>query len=350
LTLNTQQDAITQGVTPDSSPSQEAQNTDVNASPSSSETPATDKTDLLSVVMSVAPPNDDTEDDLPAVASDEAASEPEKVETDQSAASDKPAEKDEDPTPEEMKGFTPNAQKRIRQVIQQRNELRTEIDTLRPAAENYAQIQSWLTENKITGEDYQTLLGVGAALRKGDYQQFLEGIAPYVQVAQEALGLRLPAELREQVEAGVMPEEAARELVQTRHKAAMAQQQVQEFTQTQQAETQQRQAVEIKSAIDAWDADLKAKDPDYAAKAPVVQRFAQAIIAERGIPKSSQQALEWANEALEQVNNTFSQFRPAPKPTAPRPSSSGQPSSGAVAEPRNLMEAALQGLARARSS
>ena len=57
-------------------------------------------------------------------------------------------------------------------------------------------------------------------MRRGDFRTFLEGVAPYVKLAQESLGIQLPPDLAQAVKGGHMTQDAARYTAQVRAPAA----------------------------------------------------------------------------------------------------------------------------------
>lgn len=320
---------------------------DVQSPLSSSGETGAAKQDLLSVVMDVAPPKAEEGVVLPGQGSEEAAAtEADKPEGEAANADTQSGEAD--PTDDELKAYTPNAQKRIRALVAQRNEVRTEIESLRPQAEGFQAIQSYLTDYQISNDDYATLLGLGASLRTGKYQEFLDGLEPYLQVARLATGQFLPPDLQEQVDQGLVPEDVARRLsVETFQRHQLAQQ-VQDTQAARSRDTQASTARAVQGAVSEWESRVRSSDPDYAAKQVAVERFTRALISEKGLPKNPQEALAYVQEAYGQVNATFGNTRPPVTATAPKPNVSQSPAVS-VAAPKTLMEAALQGLAQSRS-
>ena len=47
------------------------------------------------------------------------------------------------------------------------------------------------------------MLDLAAAMRRGDFRTFLEGVTPYVKLAQESLGIQLPSDLQRRSRAGI---------------------------------------------------------------------------------------------------------------------------------------------------
>ena len=226
-----------------------------------------------------------------------------------------------DPTEADLKKLRPETRKRIEQLIGQRNEARQAVEALQPELTQHRRLQGYLQQNQLAPDDVNTLLGVGAALRRGDYKAFLDGVTPFVFAAQEALGLRVAPDLLKQVNEGTIDEAAARELTRTRHRAAQAEARLNDTTR-QMATTQQAQQVDgIRQSVDTWEAGIRQRDPDYPQIADAVRRTAQGIMQEKGQPRSQQDAVALVQSAYDEVRNLFARARPAPRPTRPTPSS-----------------------------
>jgi hypothetical protein len=255
----------------------------------------------------------------------------------------------QDPSEAELATYSKGAKGRIEQLVKARNETRQQLEVVQPLVEQAQQFNAYLATNDLGADDVNLLMGVGAALRRGDFKTFLDGVRPYIEMAEQATGLRLPADLQSQVNDGYASEEVARELAQARFAAAHAQGELVHRGQRDQAQADEARRTDVRSATQSWEDGIRSRDPDYSVKQDAVRRYAQAIIAERGLPRTAQEAVQFANQAYEEVNKTFSAVRPAPKPTRLAPGSVHVPTSGTVAEPKTLMEAALLGLSRSRT-
>jgi hypothetical protein len=192
------------------------------------------------------------------------------------------------------------------------------------------------------------LLGVGASLRRGDYQGFLNGVIPYVMAAQEALGLRIAPDIQKQVDEGVIDENAARELTRTRHRAAQAEAKLQDVNRAATTSQQVQHVERIRSTVDTWEQDIRRRDPDYAQIEGAVRRYAQGLLQERGSPRNDQEAVALVQAAYDEVRSMFAQTRPAPRPTRPAPSSIHVATGTQSADPRNLKEAVVMALSNMR--
>jgi len=349
--VSTSQD--TAAPTPNTSPS--ASETPDSTSPSSSDSRQSDREGLLAAVRAVVPPTDAP----PAAPSEEAADTGEQTEKapDQAAASgdQKPPAPDEpldlnapDPSEAELKKLRPETRKRFERLLAQRNLARTELEQVRPEITQHRELQGYLAQHQLAPDDVNALLAVGAALRAGNYQAFLEGVTPYVMAAQEAVGLRIARDLQSQVDDGTISEEAAREMTRTRHRAAQAESRLTQQSQQHQVETTQRSVAEIRSAVERWEANIRTRDPDYTHKANAVRRFSQALLQERGIPTTPEQAVALTQAAYDEATRELLRMRPPPQATRPSPSGVHGPNGSGTAppQPRTMKEAALNALAQ----
>ncbi len=209
-------------------------------------------------------------------------------------------------------------------------------------------MQGYLQRNQLTPEDANTLLGVGAALRRGDYQGFLDGVMPYVTVSQEALGQRINPDLQRQVDDGTIDEATARELTRTRHRAVQAEARLQDANRVMTSAEQTQQVTYVRAAVDQWEAGIRQRDPDYAQISGAVRRTAQGLMQERGTPRIAQEAVALAQAAYDEVKTTFVRMQPAPRATRLTPSSIHVATGTPNASPQNMKEAVLQALASSR--
>lgn len=252
-----------------------------------------------------------------------------------------------DPTDVELDTYKPDTRKRIEQLLAQRNEARQTSERYKADAEAFAQFRDYQTSRQLENDDVNLLLEAGAALRRGDFQGFLNIATPYVAAAQQAVGQVLPEDLQGQVDEGMIPYETARELSMHRINEARLQTEANTYRQNAELIGQRSVAQQIYGAIAEWETATRARDPDWASKQDIVERFSQSLVQTRGSPTSPQQAVAMAQEAYEEANRVVTRLRPQPQPTRPNPSGAhSMNGNGAAPEPRTLMEAAIQGLQR----
>jgi hypothetical protein len=231
-------------------------------------------------------------------------------------------------------------------------QLLTERNGFRAEAQVTQTLRDFLVVNDIAKEDFQLTLDLAAAMRRGDFKGFLDGIGPYVQLATQALGITLPNDLQSEVTAGRMGFDAAAQVSRERYARALAEQRATRATEVmshQQNYTQQTQlAQSIEKTVSNWEEGIRQTDPDYARKEATVRNFLWAVVQERGVPRTAEHAVEIAREAYNRANETLKQFSPPPRPTRAVPSSVNRSAaSGTRSEPKSMMEAAMLGLERA---
>lgn len=253
-----------------------------------------------------------------------------------------------DPSESELSTYKPDTRKRIDQLLTQRNEARQASERYRADAEAYNQFRTYQTAHQLENDDVNGLMDAGAALRRGDFQGFLDRALPYIEIARQAVGASLPADLQEQVENGQIPYETAQELSMHRVQQARLQTEADTYRQSAQLTAQQATAQQIYGAVSDWEAGVKARDPDWAQKQDIVERFSQALVMSQGRPTSPQQAVAMAQKAYEDANQVIARGRPSLAPTRPQPSGvhTTTGNGSAAPEPRTLMEAAILGLQR----
>lgn len=323
---------------------------DVSSAPTSSAPEGESKESLLSAVMKVVKPSEDADKlKLPGEEAPPASNEPQSATADGQNAPQE--DLPDDPTPEELSRYNSRTRKRIEKLLGERSELRAERDALLGEAQIGSSVREYLQRNDIQKEDFAILLDLGAALRRGDWQTFYAGVKPYVQVAEEALGVRLPADLAQRVQQGHMTTDAARQFSQERYSRQLAEANAQRNAAYVQDTQYQAQVAEVQnavaSAVTQWENQVRQQDPDYGLKQDAVKNILWAVVREKGAPQSPEHAVEIANEAYRRASDLMTRAAPRPRPTANVPSSIHR-STGATAEPKNLMEAAMQGLARSR--
>lgn len=312
---------------------------DVTDAPSSEATPETERERLLAVVKSVVETDADTTDTT--TSDTTTGTDTQKPDDAAKVATDA----DPDPTDAELATYTKGAQSRIKDLVKARKEVEQQFEAVLPEVEAHRSFVEYLDRTDLRTDDVNLLLGIGAALRAGDFKTFLNGVRPYIELAEQAVGERVPATLQEQVDQGLITEEHARELAQARFAVAHTRGQLTERQTADQAAAQEAAKHSVRTATQSWENSVRAQDPDYGVKQDAVRRYAQALIQERGLPRSPQEAVRYANDAYAEVNKTFAAARPSVRPTRQMPGSVHIPSSGS-AEPKSLREAALLGLRR----
>jgi hypothetical protein len=305
------------------------------------------KETLLEAVLKAVKPADDADEEEP-LAGTSPPSESATSPTDAAKAEgDKGPDLATDPSQEELAGYKKGTRERIEQLLAQRNQLRAEADVTQT-------LRNFLVTNDIAREDFQLTLDLAAAMRRGDFKAFLEGVGPYVQLATNALGITLPQDLNNEVKAQRLTFDAAAQVSRDRYARALAEQREARATQvmgSQQTQAQQAQfARSIEQTVSAWENGIRQTDPDYGRKEETVRQLLWSVVHEQGPPRSPEHAVEIAKEAYNRANGVIRSTAPQRQATRAVPSSINRAASGARPEPRSMMEAAELGLARARGA
>lgn len=241
---------------------------------------------------------------------------------------------------------------RWQKMVAERNELRGEIETMRPLAERQTAILEYMDRNELTPDEVGQGFAIMAAL-KSDPAAAWDLMRPYVESVQAHLGNHLPDDLREKVESGLVDEDTARETARLRSErqfqASRAERAAARSTE-QRTNAQDVAAAQARvSAVDAW-FSAQAADPDYAAVEPLltgeILRL-QHVWGGQGKDFSTPDgAVALSKAAYENVRKHLAPRRApirstpgSPPPTAP-PTNSG-------AQPGNMIDAMRAALAAA---
>jgi len=195
--------------------------------------------------------------------------------------------------------------------------------TYKVAAERYANVERFLSENGLSGEEANDGLQI-MALAKLQPREAWEKVRPWVQSLLIAAGEVLPPELQQRVERGELTPDAAAEIsrLTAGQKAALAQQQFREERQRTDAATAQASA--ITAAADAWQEERAARDPNFAAKIDLLQREVAYLHRSEGIPNTPQGVRAQLTSAYEAVNKRFTPPAPVRPKGAVRPLTTSQ--------------------------
>lgn len=209
-----------------------------------------------------------------------------------------------------------------------------EVDAVR-----YRNVEGFLERSNLAADEAADGLEI-MGLAKTNPVAAWERIKPWVEKVAMAAGVIMPADLQQKVQQGVMTREAAIEVSRAR-----AQVQASETTQQfQQEQAQRRQQTEAQQAIvgaaTSWEADRQAKDPNFGAKMPALQRELAYLHATEGKPNTPQGVKDQCERAYKAVNAAYrppAPAQPARKP-AVRPVTGGQVAGSTAAEAGSTLD------------
>lgn len=259
------------------------------------------------------------------------------------------AEGEGDPTEDEIKSYAPNSQRRIRQLLGQRDDFKLQAERLQPRAEQNDRLVAYMRENEITAQELNNVLEITRVINAGDYSKALQLVAPIYQELASRAGEVIPKDLQERVRLGHISEQDARELNRNRAAAEAARQrETRQAERSAQAEEERRVQTMVGTATkaaDDWAKEKAKSDPDWHLKQDqVVEQIRLMLfdVGRDGYPKTAQEAVALSEKALKKVEDRLKMLRP--KPTEVRPVTGNSVSPHAKAEPKTLMEAVSSAL------
>jgi len=205
---------------------------------------------------------------------------------------------------------------RFKDVIAKKNDAVKQLETSKPLIERATQIQQFMQKSQLIDTDLNTALEV-VALIKSNPQ---EGVKKLEELKQQLLlqtGDRLPDDLQNELNEGLITEQAAKREAKLR--AQLEQGKQQEITQAEQKTVQLRNS--LTSEVNNWTQQTQAKDPDFKPKAApadpdgkyefVFSRFLQLW---QTVPvKTIAEAVGLADRAYNEVNGFVTRVQPEPR-------------------------------------
>lgn len=222
-------------------------------------------------------------------------------------------------------------------------EMLAERDSLRPQAENYRKITEFMEVTNLTAPEVAEGFEVMAQLKSGDPAELTKArdwFASRLDVLNQRIGATLPADLQAKVDDGLVDAEVAQELARVRANEAYLRNRSDEQDRRSDEQRQADQVATLRTdmvnAVQAWEDTTKAKDPDYASKAKLIETQSLAIAKRHGDPTSAAEALELVKRAYSEVNAMLKDIAPRPRVVTPAPPGM---SARVATAPTNLREA-----------
>lgn len=320
-----------------------------------SESQGSEKGSLLDAVLEVVKPTSEdgettdpvaqTSEEVPA-SEDKPEGEDQAEGAEEKSDTDPAAEAEEEPD----KDLPASTRKKVDKLLKDRRELRKHVAQLEGPATVGSELQNFAMQHDLSVDDITNALHIAATLRRGDYDAFYEMVSPYVRHAQEYKGIVLPEDLAQMVRDNQITEQAARQFARTRFDQQRLQVENTRMNDLSQQYFVGQVQQNVQRAVSDYEAQIAARDPDYKAKAGLVQRTAGALLREKGGSVSSpEEAISIVKAAYEEVNRQVRAFAPPPRATRPSPSGTNPQTPSARTAPKSLMDAVKMGLERSRA-
>lgn len=268
------------------------------ADPSPATGAETDENDLLSVVRDVVDGNRKPEDQPASQA-----------EPEDGSAAETPTNEDDDYSD------VPFAKHpRFRKVLSERRDFKARAEAHEQDAVRYRNVQGFMDQNNLGAEEAADLLVIGGLIKTNPAEAW-KRMKPTVQKLLVAAGEVLDPELAAKVQRGELNQNAALEISRSRAlvNSTQASQSFQE--RRRQQEAQQTAAQSLQQTAADWEAERTQKDPNFAAKLPLIEREVAYLQRSEGVPNTQQGVTEQLAKAYKTVNGAFR----APQPAAPTP-------------------------------
>jgi hypothetical protein len=234
--------------------------------------------------------------------------------------------------------------KQVQKLLGQRKDLESSVSALRPKADQYDAIASHIRTTGLNSSDLDNLFEIGTLMKKGDLFAARDKLMPFVQAILEATGGVLPKDLETAVAAKELSPQHARELAEARSRVALNQYQGGVREQMDSQRDFHQFTGSVVGAVNDWEAGKRRSDPDWGLKAPEIKAALELAIFKGTQPRTVQDAVKMAEDALAGVEAKFRQFRPQPRAVR---SISGMPqASTATGPPKSMLEAVMQSLDR----
>jgi len=235
---------------------------------------------------------------------------------------------------------------RWQEVKEQNRSYRTEIESLKPDADQFRKINTFMQEHHLSPDEVGDLFIVGAMAKAGD-PRCLQKIDEFRQKVALAIGEAIPPDIQAKVDEGEISESAAKELAKARALAASHERQAAERATADQQQAQARELETLRTAqmqsVAEWEAAMRKRDPDFADKENAIARYAKALVQDYGPPPTAKDAVALVEAAYTQVSRDFKAALPPKKAVQRGPIASS--STGAKPQPKTLREAIEQAAA-----
>lgn len=216
-------------------------------------------------------------------------------------------------------------------------------------AQRYRNVETFIGEQGLSGDEAAELLQIGGLIKTNPVEAW-KRVLPTIQKLAIAAGEVLPEDLRQRVQAGEVSREVAMDL--SRQRAAN-----QSMTARQEWErnnSQQRQMVELQqqigSTVNSWESERRARDPNFEAKLPAIEREVAWIQSKEGKPRDVNGVRDQLQRAYTAVSASFvAPAASAPKPATKRPVTGGQVNGNVRPEPTSTLDIIEQVVAARRA-
>jgi hypothetical protein len=263
-----------------------------------------------------------------------------------------------EPTEAELAAAPKGLRRRFQQVRAQNQRLKETVASVQPDAQQYAKLQTFMATNELDARSAANALRIAALVQgaingRVDPTSAVQELTHWADQIKGLTGEHLPTDVQKRLDDGLIDEDTAKEIAQSRAQQVRDQRRTELDQQQLVTRASQAQAGLIYSAIQAWEQSVRTRDPDYSRKAKLVETTAKSLRLERygnGLPPSVGEAQALAQEAYDIVTREMAAALP-PQSSVRAPLNGATSSKSTMrTEPKTSLEAAMQGLERMATS
>ena len=187
------------------------------------------------------------------------------------------------------------------------------VKTAETDAQRYRNVEGFLQQQGLGPDETVELLTIGGLMKHNPAEAW-KRIKPKIQQLLVAAGELLPDDLKQRVQNGDLPHDAALEISRSRQQAASLQA-TQQFQQDQQRRQQETSLQEsVRTAAETWETDRRLKDPNFEAKVPALLREVAYLQQTEGKPNTP----EGVRAQLKKAYDSLPSLPTSAAPAAPR--------------------------------
>jgi hypothetical protein len=246
---------------------------------------------------------------------------------------------------DQLKADVPlNKIERFREVLAENRQLKGTNERYRVLDQTFTEIGNDARRMGLSNEDLAQLFAWPRLLAK-DPTAAVEQLQAFTATWQEKVGGSLPPDLKQKIEDGVLDEATAKEVAQLRATTNLDRTRHEADEQDRQRQSVEQRQNSIRDSVNAYQAELKANDPDYTPEKHAMTVDAlTALVTMRGVPTTIADARALAKEAYDTVTKRLQTFKPAPR-TVANPQIGRRLNKPAESQPKTMREAIENALA-----
>lgn len=220
------------------------------------------------------------------------------------------------------------------------------VDAFEKDATEYRQVDAFMKSNNLSVQEVHEGFQIMAAMKNNPAQAH-RMLSRYMDTLNEFVGEKLPGDINQRVQQGLVDMETAKELARTRNGQLFNEQRLREQGMARTAEMQHQQAQQfqgqITQAVSKWEEGIKTRDVDFAAKHPFVLDRIRSLSMGQS-PRNEQEAVAIVQRAYDDVSQNMASLMPARKPMNPVTSEVSSASTLTRPVAKTLKEAVAQAI------